>query len=274
MQSGVGLGVVGLGVAGSRARRPRTRGAAPPRSDARPRARLATRRCARRPGPRPRCAAGTTCGAARRGHPTISAWPLRSTAVHSTPRRAVSSARSAAWYTMPAGFSWRCNARESNARHTPSAQRTRPETRTWVCNCGSPARDERCTNAAASRPCGVDLADPGLAGPGERRVLLQVRERRPPPRRRARRGPPCRSSRRPPPTATDTDLGAENVRSQPRDPIDAVPHPVGGAEGVPRARVASRRTSRASSSAPTSPSRPSAAEPAPTHRPWASPRPA
>ena len=210
----VGLAVEILGRCGSPTRRPCRSAGDRCRSGCGP-ASLRRRRSAPRRGPRPPGPAWRTRRAAARGTPAMSACPCRDTGSQATPSRAVSSARRAAWYTIPAGFNSRCSARESNARHTPSsAERTRPETRTWVCNWGSPARDERCTNAAPTSPSLSTWRIPAL--PARVKAACSSRYASPAPRRRrGRRGPACRSPRRRSPTPRYTDLGAENVRSQP-----------------------------------------------------------
>ena len=58
------------------------------------------------------------------------------------------------------------------ASHRPSRVWTLFATATWVCRSGSPARESRWVNAAATRPRDVDLADPVGARPGEQGVLL------------------------------------------------------------------------------------------------------
>ena len=62
----------------------------------------------------------------------------------------------------------------TTARRCP---RARLATSTCVCSCGSPARDVRCRNAAATKPCpSIEIA-PARAAPATRRDALQVAER-------------------------------------------------------------------------------------------------
>ena len=85
---------------------------------------------------------------------------------HSTPSVRVSSARNTAWNTSPAARAWRYRSGWANADHLPSAPSTRLATSTCQCSNGSPARDVRCRNAAATTPDVVNRC-----GPDRRRVL-------------------------------------------------------------------------------------------------------
>ncbi len=83
--------------------------------------------------------------------PAMSAIPFR-TGPHSTPSRLVSSSAAAPRTDCPTGDSHEYNGRPSNADHFPSAAWARLPMTTCVCRCGSPARDVRCRNAAATNP--------------------------------------------------------------------------------------------------------------------------
>ena len=85
-----------------------------------------------------------------RGIPSISAVPL---ALSTQARPSGHSwSRNAAWYRVPAVLACRYSCLPSNADQRPSDPRVMFANNTWVCSCGSPARDVRWRNAAATNP--------------------------------------------------------------------------------------------------------------------------
>ncbi len=121
----------------------------------------------------------------------------------------------------------------------PSRVCTLFATATWVCRSGSPARESRWVNAAATRPRTSTCRTPCGAVPGVQGVLLDERQRV----LRPRRGGPARSARRPRAATAhrvDTDLTGENVRSYPatalvrgRECLAMVPGQLAGVGRVP-----------------------------------------
>ncbi len=141
--------------------------------------------------------------------------------------------------------------RPSSADHRPSTPRPRFATRTCVCSCGSPARDVRCRNAAATSPDASSTIAPACP----RRTAAADRSRWP---TASRTATSCasrtraRSSSSPSPKSTLTLFGAENVRSKPatRARLDDV-------RSSEPSRGSSPSSTRRSASAPTSPPSPS-----------------
>ncbi len=158
-------------------------GSPPPRS-AGGRGRPGTRRRARRGGPRCWRGAWTTSGGSARGRRRRSRGPAACAA--SVPGR---SAKPDAERRRAGAAPGRCcrsprrrpsalnRTRPSMASHFPSRVWTLFATATWVCRSGSPARESRWVNAAATSPRDVDLPDPVGAPAGEQGVLLDERQR-------------------------------------------------------------------------------------------------
>ena len=142
-------------------------------------------------------------------------------------------------------------------------------TSTWVCNCGSPALDVRCRNAAPTNPSAGQHPDPVLAPPHPDRLRLQVAKRLA--HRRVMRGP----DRTTDPVIAQRPQQRHRLRGRERQ-IETGQAARGGrlsldTNATPSGpRPASNGTS---SSAPTVPANPRRAAPVPTHRPGASPRP-
>ena len=105
---------------------------------------------------------------------------LRDPAPHdrpSTPIVRVSSLRSTAWYRKLAVRASAYSRRPSSADHRPSIPRPRFATKTWVCSCGSPAREVRWRNAAATKPRRLLDDRARVAAPNGRGRSLEVPNR-------------------------------------------------------------------------------------------------
>ena len=202
-----------------------------------------------------------------RGMPAMSATPPV-TGNHSTPSRLDSSLRSAVWNTVPAAILDRYRAWPSSADQRPSGPLARFATSTWVCSCGSPARLVRWLKPAAMNPAAWTRRVPHCSNG----VILASRLFDPRRTKHASRSshrtasPTAQSSAstmslrvRTSPNAymTDTDFGAENVRSKPgtrpfqvRIWVPFGESPVPGASPARTARRSSLVTSSARSSRP------------------------
>ena len=109
---------------------------------------------------------------------------------------------------------WKYSRRASGEDHRPSAPSTTLAASTWVCSWGSPFREVRWTKAAATNP-EVSIR---LSPPAPRRAMVAWRSRYSSPSATARSWAArtaAEVSESLSPHSTETDLGAEKVRSNP-----------------------------------------------------------
>ena len=97
----------------------------------------------------------------------------RSTSTHSTPSRRVSSSASSTSYSSDIATAAWWMVLPSIERHTPSSPWTRFATATWECRFGSPARESKWSNRAATQPAGAQRPGPGVPGAGEQHLAFE-----------------------------------------------------------------------------------------------------